>query len=126
MPGVSGTGVSTHASALVGRQLSSVLELRRARAAMFGQDLFSDPAWDILLQLFAASLEGRRLGLGDFEGVCPATTLARWLTILERRGLVACNLDCSDPENFSLELSSDAAARLSNLLRDFRLRLATA
>lgn len=118
--------MTTHASALVGQQLSSLLEFRRARAAMFGQDLFSDPAWDILLQLYAARLEGRRLGLGDFEGVCAATTLARWVAILERRGLVACSLDCSDPRNFSLEISSDAAARMSNLLRDFRLRLATA
>jgi hypothetical protein len=118
--------VSTHASALVEQQLSSIVELRRARADMFGADLFADPAWDILLQLFAARFGGRRLGLDDLVAVCPRTTLARWTAVLERRGLVVCNLDCSDPQNFSLEISADAAAKMSILFRDFRRRLAIA
>jgi hypothetical protein len=118
--------VSTDASALVEQQLSSIVELRRMRADTFGPDLFADPAWDILLHLFAARLRGRTLSLDDLDVVCPRTTLARWAAVLERRGLVACNLDCSDPQNFSLEISADAAGRMASLLREFHRRLAPA
>ena len=40
------------------RQVEDILRLRRARSGAFGTGLFSDPAWDILLYLFAARLRG--------------------------------------------------------------------
>ncbi|HET6536469.1 MAG TPA: hypothetical protein VFG41_09835 [Sphingomicrobium sp.] len=45
--------------------IRSILTARRARRAVFGADLFSDPAWDILLELYAAQLEGRSILLAD-------------------------------------------------------------
>jgi hypothetical protein len=126
MPGFRGQRVSTQSSVLVEQHLSAILELRRARADLFGADLFADPGWDILLQLFAAWLNGRALNLDDLETVCPRTTVARWAAVLERKGLVTCNLDCADPRDFSLEISADAAAKMASLLRDFRRRLAAA
>ncbi|WP_267394662.1 MULTISPECIES: hypothetical protein [unclassified Sphingomonas] len=66
---------------------------RRARDAAAGQDadLFSDPAWDILLALFIAHAEGRSLADTDACAtacVAPAAAL-RWLDVLGVRGLAS-------------------------------------
>jgi hypothetical protein len=64
---------------------------RRARDAAAGPDadLFSDPAWDILLALFIAHGEGHSLADADACAaacVAPASAL-RWLDVLGTRGL---------------------------------------
>lgn len=62
---------------------------RQTRAMLFGADLFSDPAWDILLLLFAQSANRTYLPTGEISlAGLPQTTALRWLEALERRGLV--------------------------------------
>ena len=64
---------------------------RRRRADIAGtSDLFGEPAWDILLLLFIAACEGRRLSL---DAACsgaqvPETTALRWIAVLEKRSLI--------------------------------------
>src|SRR5437899_12878981 len=63
----------------------SAIRARTRRKQFFKASLFSDPAWDILLDLFAAEQEGRRVtvsvvGLGS--GI-PQTTALRWINALE-------------------------------------------
>lgn len=43
----------------------SILSGRRGREAAIGRELFSDPAWDILLELYAARLGQRRMFLRE-------------------------------------------------------------
>jgi DNA-binding transcriptional ArsR family regulator len=67
------------------------LKQRRRRDALLGDDLFADPAWDILLDLFIRSLEGRRVSVSDAclgSGV-PPTTALRWIRSLEGAGHVS-------------------------------------
>jgi DNA-binding MarR family transcriptional regulator len=67
-----------------------ILKARRNRSKIFPADLFADPAWDMLLELYAAELGQRRLSvtnLCDGAGV-PATTALRWLATLEKNELV--------------------------------------
>jgi hypothetical protein len=92
-----------------------ILSVRRERRRTFGDDLFSDPAWDILLELLAARLAQRRVALADLSDIVPASTLARWVAALEERGLVLCE-GAFGPDQMSLALSSDAAARMVNFL----------
>jgi DNA-binding MarR family transcriptional regulator len=68
----------------------SVLFVRRARSRIFGEHLFSDPAWDIILELFAARLGGKGLSLSELVVAVgsPASTTTRWVAILTHRGLV--------------------------------------
>lgn len=78
------------------QKLPQILRARRQRGRFLGHDLFADPAWDILLELYAAEAEGRKISV---SGVCEsaavsATTGLRWLGKLERAGLV---VRCSDP-----------------------------
>lgn len=68
-----------------------MIRLRNARAGIFGEaDLFHDPAWDILLDLYAAELEGRAVPLtsASIASMVPPSTATRWITLLENRGLV--------------------------------------
>lgn len=73
---------------------------RRAdRRALFGlYDVLNDPAWDILLELYIAGLTGNGLYasvVGAEVGI-PQSTALRWLTVLEKMGLVRRNLDPFD------------------------------
>jgi DNA-binding MarR family transcriptional regulator len=68
----------------------SILILRRARDEMLGTSLFAEPAWDVLLELYAASLGGRRMSLRDVALAIkvPESTAARWIAALADHGLI--------------------------------------
>ena len=63
---------------------------RQSRNALLGDDLFSDPAWDILLLLFAELPLRKHLLIKEFalRARVPLTTTIRWLYALENRGLI--------------------------------------
>ena len=72
------------------KQVLEILEARAARSAFLTIDIFHDPAWDMLLALFAANLGGRRLDVGRLclaSGV-PASTATRFLNCLRDEGLL--------------------------------------
>jgi hypothetical protein len=64
------------------------MNLRRARLSVFGTTLFSDPAWDILLELYTLKLTGRGAPITGLAHIASPLTLARWLQILEDKGLI--------------------------------------
>lgn len=70
----------------------SVLGFRRRRAKRLGSDLFSDPAWDILLILMSESETSNpctpRMIAELLESHISESTAERWLIVLEGRGLV--------------------------------------
>lgn len=64
---------------------------RRRREHIAGTGgMFGEPAWDILLELFIAAREGRRVTRGNVHAGAevPQTIAQRWVSILENRGLV--------------------------------------
>ena len=67
-----------------------ILKARQLRADHLGDDLFADPAWDMLLDLFASTLEGRDVTVSSLcvASRVPHTTALRWVTTLEQRGMV--------------------------------------
>lgn len=89
------------------QQVRAELKARASRARFLPDDLFSDPAWDILLQLFAAEQDGRRLAVSavGLSANIPLTTALRWLKALEQKGLVARRDDPLDARRSFLELS---------------------
>lgn len=68
----------------------SILTVRRARDQVFGRPLFADPAWDILLELYAAHLGARRIAVADLIRSIdvPASTATRWIRALEEHGFI--------------------------------------
>ena len=65
-------------------------KLRRKRIHYLHADVFADPAWDIMLDLFAASLEGKTVSVSSacIAADVPSTTALRWLSVLERERMI--------------------------------------
>lgn len=102
-------------------KLPQILRARRERGRFLGHDLFADPAWDILLELFAAEADGRKISV---SGVCAsaalsATTGLRWLGKLERAGLVVRHSDPLDRRRSWVHLSPTAIAALQHYFATF-------
>lgn len=67
-----------------------IYSLRRMREKFIDGDLFSEPGWDIILNLFIARSEGRMLTVSAAcRGGCVApTTALRWIDRLEEIGFL--------------------------------------
>lgn len=93
-------------------QASVIYRGRRARRVLFGDhgDLFGEPAWDMLLDLFVARETGQLVSVSSacISADVPATTALRWLGILERRGLVRRMADRCDGRRWHMQLSDEA------------------
>ncbi|MFM5908231.1 MAG: MarR family transcriptional regulator [Novosphingobium sp.] len=84
---------------------------RRLRAQFFeGMDLFGEPGWDLLLDLFIAAIEGKSVPVTSacIGAAVPTTTALRWLSILETRGLVVRRADGNDARRVFVELTPRA------------------
>ncbi len=89
---------------------------RRLRAQMFDDSaLFGEPAWDLLLDLFIAARERKRVPVTSacIGAAVPTTTALRWLAILESRGLVLRDDDASDARRIFVRLSPEAYAKMA-------------
>lgn len=83
-------------------------EDRRRRTKIFqSEDLFGEPAWDILLDLFIAAKERRRVSVTSacIGSAVPSTTALRWIALLERQGLLMREADPADARRVYLKLS---------------------
>jgi DNA-binding MarR family transcriptional regulator len=84
---------------------------RRDRDKLFGKsDLFGEPAWDMLIDLFIAEEEGRQVNVSRLclATAVPATTALRWISMLESYGLIARAGDSIDPRRDTVSISSHA------------------
>ncbi|KAA9013276.1 MarR family transcriptional regulator [Sphingobium limneticum] len=93
--------------------LARYLEARRVRAMLFGQNLFADPAWDILLALYQAELEGVALTLEQLSETLrlSLSVVVGQVGTMERRGLL-------DEHRTSPNSRRRRAIRLSPLAMD--------
>ena len=92
---------------------------RRRRNAIFGDDtLFGEPAWDILLDLFVAAKQRKRVAVTSacIGAAVPNTTALRWLSVLEDKGLVVREADANDARRMFVRLSADAYCRMVEYL----------
>jgi DNA-binding MarR family transcriptional regulator len=103
--------------------VASIMRARRLRASFFEEELFADPAWDMLLELFHAELTHRRVPVSNLcsAAAVPATTALRWLKMLVDKGLVARRDDPLDGRRVYVELlseTSDALKRYFAMIGD--------
>ena len=98
----------------------SILRARRLREAAVGPGLFTDAAWDMLLDLLAARLEGAKVTVGDLRLATqvPQTTALRWIKVLETRNLVIRSSDPDDLRRVHVALTEDAAATMTAILSE--------
>ena len=85
------------------------IDVRRRKQMMFGTGFSADPAWDILLELYATWLEQQRISVGDLciAARVPATTALRWIAALERQRLIVKRCDPLDGRRVHISLSDE-------------------
>ena len=85
----------------------NLLRARARRADFFRPNLFSDPAWDMLVALYAAELEQIRLTIAGLTRASrvPATTALRWMDALLTEGLIQRKNNPFDRREIFVELS---------------------
>ena len=83
------------------------LRARGQRGRFFNPRLFADPAWDMLLELYAAALIQRRLPISRLaeRSAVPMTTALRWIATLEGEGLIERQDDRLDRRRVFITLS---------------------
>jgi hypothetical protein len=88
------------------------IRARRMRDQYFPRDLFADPAWDMLLDLFAARLEGLTVSVSSLciAAAVPPTTALRWITAMTDAGLLMRREDPSDRRRAFVALTAQAVA----------------
>jgi len=91
---------------------------RRRRARYLSADLFGEPTWDILLDLYVAARENRRVPTTSacIGAHVPPTTALRWLRILEMRGQVEREEDGRDGRRTFVKLTERGKAVMEAFL----------
>lgn len=102
--------------------VATIIRGRQARAKFMPESWFSDPAWDILLRLYEAYLDGleRTVGdLGSFASTSPATT-NRWLDVLVSRGWINRRRCDRDQRRVFVSLTESGAAQMHDYFEQMR------
>ncbi len=81
---------------------------RRLRERIFGHaELFGEPAWDILLDLYVASVEQKPVSVSSacIGSAAPPTTGLRWLGVLAENDLIVREPDADDQRRVLVRLT---------------------
>lgn len=92
----------------------AILAARKRAGRAFGHDLISDPASEMLLDLYVREHEGLATSITCFWGAASSAlgTARRSLTMMERRGFVIRNGDPSDGRRALVQLTPSAREQL--------------
>ena len=98
--------------------VQSVLNFRRAREALFGKSLFSDPAWDIILELYGAMLAARRMSASNLSLAIgtPRSVIDRWLAALAKAGIVSFEPWEGEAHESFVRLTTEGSSKLAQLV----------
>lgn len=95
--------------------------LRRKRDKVSeNENLFGEPGWDILLDLFIARCRRTEIQVSSvcLDAGVPSTTILRWIARLEREGLIYRIADSSDARRRYVRLTDDGHAMMRRILAE--------
>ena len=92
-------------------------QLRMRRNELIGAPLFRDPAWDMLLELFAAHEGGRKVSVSSlcYASGVPPTTALRQIQRLEKHKLLVRKGDSEDNRRCYVEPTPKAVAGVASM-----------
>lgn len=98
----------------------SVIRARRLRARYFEEEMFADPAWDMLLDLLQAEIAQLRVPVSSLciAAAVPATTALRWLKTMTSQGIFVRRADPHDGRRVFVELAPEAGQALRRYFAD--------
>ncbi|THD38364.1 MAG: hypothetical protein E7773_01020 [Sphingomonas sp.] len=105
-----------------GAEIRRVIRARRMRDQFFADGLFEDPAWDMLLDLYAAEIEGAQVSVSSLciaAAVAPTTAL-RWIARMTDAGLFVRQPDPFDRRRAFLALSESAREKMGRYFAALR------
>lgn len=96
--------------------IRAMIRMRRLRDRFFDAELFADPAWDMLLDLMAARIEGRQVAVSSLciAAAVPPTTALRWIRTMTEAGLFIRRSDPRDGRRVFIELADETATALDH------------
>lgn len=91
---------------------------RRLRETYLGPGLFGEPAWDILLYLFADTINGKELRVSSacIVAHCPPTTALRYIERLKKGGFIERRPSETDGRVYLLRLTPTAILGVGSYL----------
>jgi DNA-binding MarR family transcriptional regulator len=101
---------------------------RRRRDRVFAEyDIFGEPGWDILLDLYAAHSERRDVSVSSacIAAAVPPTTALRWIQMLTEKALLTRQPDPFDRRRVHLRLAPEALRRMELYLGNVKCACAT-
>ena len=103
--------VAGEAPAVTLDTVRQVIRARRLRSRFFDEELFADPAWDMLLDLLQAEIAQHRVPVSSLciAAAVPATTALRWIKTMTDVGLLKRRADPHDGRRIFVELSPEAS-----------------
>ena len=99
-------------------RLRAAIRARRARERFFPPEIFGEPAWDMILDLAAATAEGREVAVSSLciAAAVPTTTALRWIKNLCDAGLFIRRDDPADARRAFVSLSDPALTAMARYL----------
>ncbi|WP_395333233.1 winged helix DNA-binding protein [Novosphingobium sp. BL-8H] len=106
--------------AQLGKAARQIYRSRRKRDALMPSHLFGEPAWDLLLDLFASTCEGRRISVTSacVASSVPSTTALRWIGILIDAGMVVRSGDQKDGRRTFVNLTPKGYSMMAEYIRN--------
>jgi DNA-binding MarR family transcriptional regulator len=91
--------------------IRQVIRARRLRARYFDEELFADPAWDMLLDLLQAEIAQHRVPVSSLciAAAVPPTTALRWIKTMSDAGIFQRRADPHDGRRVFVELAPSAS-----------------
>jgi DNA-binding MarR family transcriptional regulator len=98
----------------------AVIRARRLRSRFFSEELFADPAWDMLLDLLQAEIAQLRVPVSSLciAAAVPATTALRWIKTMTEQGLFVRRADPHDGRRVFVELAPEASDAMRRYFAD--------
>jgi hypothetical protein len=92
-------------------------ECRRTRDKVFGAQMFGEPAWDIMLDLFISECDGRRISVTSacIASCVPKATALRVIKQLEKTNIVIRQRDPEDARRSYVRLSQSALQTMTGI-----------
>jgi DNA-binding MarR family transcriptional regulator len=101
-------------------QVRQVIRARRLRSRYFDEEMFADPAWDMLLDLLQAEIAQHRVPVSSLciAAAVPATTALRWIKTMTDAGLFRRRADPHDGRRVFVELAPQVSEALRRYFKE--------
>lgn len=115
------TDLDLRAAGVQARLVRKLQDARSRRTDFLSSTLFGEPAWDMLLELFASAIEQKRVAIGELciASNVPQTTALRWIDVLLKEGLATRRPDPLDGRRIHIEITPSAHRAMQDYAEQF-------